>query len=183
LGNFEKEAQVLKYTQFRYCPKCGQDALQQFGENGFICELCGLKYFQNTASATGGIIKTPKGIIITERANDPSRGLLDLPGGFTNYNETLEDALTREVKEELGISIDSLTYLASFPNVYKYAKITYFTTDVFFTAHWDCSSEPVLSDEIARYFYVDPQQINLEQFAFESTKKAVQKFLTEEHGR
>ena len=55
--------------------------------------------------------------------------MLDLPGGFVDENERLEEALQREVKEELGISIDNWKYLTSQANRYLYKGIAYPTCD------------------------------------------------------
>jgi len=63
--------------------------------------------------------------------------MLDLPGGFVDKNERLEDALQREVKEELGISIDNWKYLTSQINRYLYKGITYPTCDAIFISYLD----------------------------------------------
>lgn len=42
-------------------------------------------------------------VLVVERGRSPGRGLLALPGGHINQNETLEAAMLRELKEETGL--------------------------------------------------------------------------------
>ena len=46
------------------------------------------------------------------------RGSWDIPGGFVEWNESAEQAASRECKEELSISVKMLEYLGSIPDVY-----------------------------------------------------------------
>lgn len=55
--------------------------------------------------AYGLIIKDGK-ILLIKKANGPYAGKLDLPGGTIEFCETPEDALKRELLEEVGIEVD-----------------------------------------------------------------------------
>lgn len=44
-------------------------------------------------------------ILLVERGAQPGRGLLALPGGFLDADETIEDAVIRELREETGIKV------------------------------------------------------------------------------
>ena len=57
-------------------------------------------------------------LLLTKRAIPPNQGSWDLPGGFMNINETAEEAIAREIKEELDIIVPSLKYFTS--QIYKY---------------------------------------------------------------
>jgi NADH pyrophosphatase NudC (nudix superfamily) len=163
---------MLKYTQFKFCPRCGKESISLLEENGMICSSCGLKYFHNTAAAVGGIIVSPQGIVLAERAHEPSKGKLDIPGGFTDYNESLETTLYRELLEELGIKVTKYRYIASFPNEYQYSGITYFTADAIFLVAWEESFKLVPNDEIAKIHYIDIHSFDIDELAFASTRKA-----------
>jgi len=51
------------------------------------------------------IIRTPDGVVLIRRKNEPYKGLWAIPGGFVRYGERVEDAATREVKEETSLRV------------------------------------------------------------------------------
>ncbi len=59
-----------------------------------------------TRNAVDGIIKYKNGIVLIERKNDPIG--LALPGGKVEWNETLEEAIKREIFEETNLNVSNL---------------------------------------------------------------------------
>lgn len=49
----------------------------------------------------------------------PYKGQLNLPGGFLELNESAEQAAVREIKEELGVDIEILDILGTYPDDYE----------------------------------------------------------------
>lgn len=63
----------------------------------------------------GGIILNKKGKFLLIQRGPKSKnevGMWGFPGGALEFGETIEEAITREVKEELGIKIKPLKKLA-----------------------------------------------------------------------
>ena len=54
---------------------------------------------------TDGIILKNRKILLVKRQTSPFIGYWAIPGGHVDYGERVEDALKREMKEELGISV------------------------------------------------------------------------------
>jgi NAD+ diphosphatase len=167
---------LLPYTKFHFCPRCGKERIEESRENSLRCLDCGFLYFHNCAAAVAGIIQFRKEIILTKRAVEPRKGCYDLPGGFVFYRESLEDALSREIKEELNLRIPRWQYLGSFPNVYLYRDVTYFTTDAIFVAAISDLSGIKTDKEIAQIVFANPQEINWNQIAFDSIKQGLKKY-------
>ena len=172
---------------FQYCPSCGLKRIR-FAINKFFCPDCGFTYYHNTAAATGCIIQTGDKIVLLVRGKEPAMGKLDLPGGFVDPGEGVFEGLQRELKEELdwippvkpGIPLaETYSLLASFPNKYKFKNITYNTCDLFFTISAPGLCERDLrpeSGEIAGLRFLTPEEIDPEDLAFESTRRAIAAF-------
>ena len=92
--------------KFRYCPSCGSSRFEENSEKSKICKSCGFEYFLNPSSANVAFIINAKGELLVERRKEnPGKGTLDLPGGFSDISETAEEGVRREVKEETGLIV------------------------------------------------------------------------------
>jgi ADP-ribose pyrophosphatase YjhB (NUDIX family) len=60
-----------------------------------------------------GYLKNDDSILLIKKARGPYKGMYDLPGGSPYENETNEETLTREIKEETGIDIISCQRLTN----------------------------------------------------------------------
>lgn len=58
-----------------------------------------------------GLIISDNKIVLIDKVGGPYDGKLDLPGGTIEWGETPEDALKRELMEEVGIDITSYELL------------------------------------------------------------------------
>ncbi|MCG8686187.1 MAG: NUDIX domain-containing protein, partial [Desulfobacterales bacterium] len=80
--------------RFRFCPACGKACLAPDSEKSFLCPACGFLLFINCAAAAMGLIFDHRQrLLLTRRAEDPARGTLDLPSGFAEPGEGIEQAL------------------------------------------------------------------------------------------
>jgi len=55
-------------------------------------------------------------ILLVRRGHEPYKDMWGVPGGFLEYNETLEEGVKREVKEETGLSISIIDKLGIYDN-------------------------------------------------------------------
>ena len=89
---------------FKFCPKCSGD-LTRKSENLLVCQKCKFELYLNPKPTNAAILENEKGeILLVKRKIPPKEGFWDLPGGFVEVGESAEEAIVREVKEELGIS-------------------------------------------------------------------------------
>ena len=161
-------------TSFAYCPRCGSSTTPALQAGPFRCAACGYVLFFNAATAVAALLVRDDGrALFIRRAKDPARGMLGLPGGFVDDGETAEEALAREVLEEVGLEAGPLTYLSSHPNLYEYRSITYSTLDIFFVARTDHPERAAALDAVERIDWIDPLTVDLKEIAFDSMRAAL----------
>ena len=102
----QMKSQEHPFAQFHFCPKCGSAEFEIHNEKSRHCRACGFTYYFNPSAATVGIIVNERReLLVCRRAKDPAKGTLDLPGGFCDCQETGEEGIIREVKEETGLTL------------------------------------------------------------------------------
>ena len=168
---------------FCYCPRCGEKTFSAQSEQLMACGNCKLNFYLNAAAAVAAIIIDEKGkILFTRRAAEPHAGMLDLPGGFLELGETAEQAVIRELKEELNLEIENLKYFSSSANVYEYKEITYHTVDIAYTCKVSDFEKLLAQDDVQDYVFLYPDEIDLNQVAFPSIKNFIQKYMEDCNG-
>lgn len=156
-----------------YCPQCGKLSLRFEDAKKWTCTACGFVLYNNCAAAVAVVLQHKDDILLTRRNKNPGKGLLDLPGGFSDSEERAEETCKREVWEELQIELnmDSLHYLGSQPNKYQYKEIEYNTMDLFFK--YNLADKPeflMCSEELSEVVWVPLQELNINELAFESQR-------------
>lgn len=163
-------------SKFQYCPCCGCDCFVINDTSSKRCKECGFVYYFNPRAAVVAVIIDEKNrLLVARRANEPARGTYDLPGGFTECNETAEISLSREVLEETGINIHSCRYLFSQPNIYPYSGMNIHTMDLFFLVKVDSSISFASNDDVDMLSWINLQDINPQEFGLASIRVGVEK--------
>jgi mutator protein MutT len=103
-------------NDFLFCPFDGT-RLQAHAGRG-RCPVCGFVDYGNPAPAVGFFLLDGDRVLLAERAFEPAKGKLDIPGGFIEAGETAEEAVVREAEEETGLRVQVAAYLGTFPDVY-----------------------------------------------------------------
>lgn len=163
---------MTKEIEFEYCPKCSS-ALEQQLPNLLICNACGLHHYINPRITNAVILqKSTKEILLTIRKYNPCKGMLDLPGGFVDLNENLEEAAVRELHEELDIKLDvsELTYLGSCKDMYQYKDMEYYTVGMMYGARVPDDITPTAADDVESITWIKPEDIDYQKVAFDGMK-------------
>ncbi len=159
---------------FRHCPGCAREDISFDGLKKWECPHCGWTFFLNAAAAVMVILADAEDrVLLTVRAKDPAAGKLDLPGGFVDPGETAEEALRREVAEELGLKLGALRYLGSSLNNYHYKGVVYPTCDMVFACRLPTRKLTLDPAEIAGVVMLRPDEIDPAALAFESVARAL----------
>lgn len=159
---------------FVYCPKCGSSHFIPSNEKAKRCQDCGYVYYINPSAAVVALIRNDKGeLLVAVRAKEPAKGTFDMPGGFTDLNETVEDAVRREVKEETNLDVISLRYLFSLPNKYMYSGLVVPTMDLFFEVSVSDFSQLQAGDDVAKCEFIPLKELDPAKFGLESISKGI----------
>ncbi|MCU0666563.1 MAG: NUDIX hydrolase [Candidatus Omnitrophica bacterium] len=122
------------------------------------------------------IIETPQGIVIIKRSNPPFGWAL--PGGFVDYGEALEEAVTREMKEETGLDIFNLQQFHTYSAANRDAR--FHTIGTVFIAQ--AKGNPKAGDDAADLRVLPIEEIEKEDFAFDH-KKILEDYLVFKKGK
>ncbi len=162
----------------KHCPFCGSAEFRNISRNSFFCDHCRKEYFMNTAASVAAIIEDNKGrILFARRAKAPFKGTLDLPGGFAEPGETAEEALQRELYEELGSKPSSVQYFCSFPNEYPYSGLCYFTLDLAYICQFEDLTHFKAMDDVASIEFINPATVNFEEIRSVSMRNIITTYL------
>ena len=155
--------------KLKFCPVCGSPHFEIGGIKSKICKDCGFSYYLIASSATVALIVNEKDeLLVVRRKNDPGKDMLDMPGGFVDMDETGEEAMAREVKEETGLEATEVSYQFSYPNTYLYSGFLVHTLDMFFKVKVKDLSHVEAMDDAAAYYWIPFSEIDIDKFAFDS---------------
>ena len=159
-----------------FCPACGSEQFNQAGARSKKCGRCGFHLYFNVSAAVAAVIFNEEGkMMFTRRALEPHKGMLDLPGGFVDPSETVEQSLTRELEEELGTKVKKMSYFCSFPNIYPFSGLQINTLDLVFKVELESLSDLKPMDDISGIEFYYPDEVNLAELPAESMKNIVKK--------
>ena len=116
----------MAQTKYVKCPKCGAK----------------IREYKNPLLTVDIIIELPGDrIVLVERKNPPFGWAL--PGGFVDYGESLEDAATREAREETSLEVFNLKQFRAYSDPDRDPR--HHTVTVVFTAKGQ--GEPKAGDD------------------------------------
>jgi len=70
------------------------------------CGACGETSYLNPTPVAVAVQPVGRGLLVVRRGIPPAHGRLALPGGYIEVGETWQQAVTRELSEEVGLRAD-----------------------------------------------------------------------------
>ena len=165
------------FNVFKYCPQCGSPGFEISGQRSLSCPDCGFNYFVNSVAAVAALVADQHGrLLLTTRGVEPHYGMLDLPGGFIDPGETAEDAVVRELHEELGLKVKNVNYAGSSTNEYIYAGLSVFTLDLAFRVEPQSVEGLTAMDDILDFGFYNYDEIDFNRIPAPSIRIFVNQF-------
>ena len=95
-----------------HCPRCGEGTERLEGEWGKRCPRCRYEHYPHLHPAAIVLVKDGDRCLLARKAGwAPNR--YALVAGFVDNGESLEAAVAREVKEEVGVDVTDIRYVGS----------------------------------------------------------------------
>lgn len=106
--------------QHRFCGQCGQPVTQVAGEFAKQCQPCRLRFYPRISPCIIVLITRGREVLLAQGEKHREQGWYSTLAGFIESGESAEQAVIREVKEEVNVELQNLQYLNSqawpFPN-------------------------------------------------------------------
>lgn len=104
----------------RYCGVCGHELADLATECARKCSSCGTIYYPQVTPAVITAVTDAEGRLLLAHNAKFREGMYSLIAGFVEPGETMESAVRREIREEVGIEVTRIRYFGSqswpFPN-------------------------------------------------------------------
>lgn len=138
----------------RYCPCCKSELKLKYinGRQYKACdsESCGYVFYDNPLTVVAALVEH-EGMILLARNKEWPEKMFGLITGFLEKNETPEEAVRREVKEELGL--DSV--IAGLIGIYSFFE----RNQLILAYHLKAEGRVSLGEELAEFKQVLPQKL------------------------
>jgi NAD+ diphosphatase len=112
----------------RFCGACAQPMARADGERAMKC-ACGHVAYPRISPAMMVLVRRGPAILLARNVAVPAGGRMSALAGFLEPGESIEDAVHREVREEVGIEVDGLRYFASQSWPYPHSLMIAFTAE------------------------------------------------------
>jgi NAD+ diphosphatase len=132
LGLAGRACQLAEWARtHQFCGVCATPTVRQDKERCYACPNCGLQAFPRISPAMMVLIRKGDSILLalhTAHAHSPNRIYTAL-AGFIEAGESIEEAIHREVLEEVGLRVHNLQYFNSQPWPFPHSLMIAFTAD------------------------------------------------------
>jgi NAD+ diphosphatase len=102
------------YSLNKFCGKCGAKTIAKKDERAITCTNCNTTIYPKISPAIIVAIVCNDKLLLAHNANFQNNWY-SLVAGYADVGESLEDAVKREVKEEVGLDVNNIRYYKSQP--------------------------------------------------------------------
>jgi len=124
-----RASQIAEWARtHRYCGVCATPMQLASGERCFTCPSCGMLAYPRISPAMMVLIRKGDQVLLALHTQSPSKRFTPL-AGFLEAGESIEEAVHREVYEEVGLRVHNLQYFSSQSWPFPHSLMIAFTAD------------------------------------------------------
>jgi len=117
--DFQHVAQAWQYAVFlrthKFCGRCGSRMDRVTWEMAMHCHTCQHRSYPRVSPCIIVAIRRENKILLAQGERQKESGFFSILAGFVESGETLEQAVHREVFEEVGVKVKNVEYFSSQP--------------------------------------------------------------------
>jgi len=133
----------------QFCGACATPTEHLQGERCVKCPSCGMVAYPRISPAMMVLIRRGPSILLARHHNSPARFYTAL-AGFVEAGESIEEAVHREIFEEVGLRVRDLKYFGSQPWPFPHSLM------IAFTAEYESGEISLDENEIAEATWFGP---------------------------
>jgi NAD+ diphosphatase len=158
----------------KFCPSCASPLVERVMEGrprlGCSSESCDYVFYDNPAPVVAALLEHGETVILVRNKGWPEKWY-GLVSGFLEKGESPEEGVLREVKEEVGLKGEIISFIGAYP----FSEMN----QVILAYHVRGHGEIVIGDEIAGVKAVPPDKLRPWPLG---TGQAVRDWLAARHG-
>jgi NAD+ diphosphatase len=153
----------------RFCGRCGTPTHDKPEERAKLCPACGYVAYPRVSPAMMVLVTRDRELLLARSRRFP-HAVYSALAGFVEAGESIEDCIHREVREEVGVEVAGLQYVASQPWPFPHSLM------IAYTAEYAGGEVRPCDDEIvdARWFALDalpqlPSPVSIARYLIDTT--------------
>ena len=162
--------QIVEWDRsHQFCGRCGTATRDKSSERAKECPACGHVVYPRVSPAMMVLVTRGQELLLARAKRFP-QAMYSALAGFVEAGESIEDCVHREVREEVGVEVDALRYVASQSWPFPHSLM------IAYTAEYVGGEVRPCDDEIAdaRWFAIDalpqlPSPVSISRMLIDTT--------------
>ncbi|QIN79869.1 NAD(+) diphosphatase [Rubrobacter marinus] len=125
-----RAVQILEFDRtHQFCGRCSARTVQGPDELSKRCTRCGTVYHPRLSPASIVLVRRGDDELLLARSPGFPKGMYSVLAGFVEPGESIEETISREVLEEVGVEVRNVRYFGSQPWPFPHSLMIGFTAD------------------------------------------------------